>query len=152
MTIAIIDRAFPVDPEGLLPAVNADNQRYWDGLAKGELNVQVCEGCQRRRYPIVPVCPYCAGTNWRWVTLSGKGKVYSWVRYQRGYLPEFEDLMPYIVILAQMEEGVRMFGRLIDRVPLGTPLKIDTPVQTVIERWPGGRCVPAFKLTQGVQT
>lgn len=147
MTIAITERIFPMDPAGLLPAVNADNKHYWDGLAKGELNVQACGDCDKLRYPIVPVCPYCAGTQWNWTTLSGKGKVFSWVRYQRGYLPEFEDLMPYVVILAQMDEGVRMFGRLTDKLGISGELKIDMPVDTVIERWPGGRCVPAFKLS-----
>jgi uncharacterized OB-fold protein len=146
MTIVITERKFPIDPTSLLPAVNADNQRYWDGLAKGELNVQACSGCGRNRYPIVPVCPYCTGTEWSWTTLSGKAKVYSWVRYQRGYLPEFEDLMPYIVVLAEMEEGVRMFGRLTDKLGPTAPLKMGAALETVIEKWPDGRCVPAFKL------
>ena len=146
MPIAISERIFPIDPTGLLPAVNADNQPYWDGLAQGELKVQACEGCSKKRYPIVPVCPYCTCTKWNWATLSGKAKVYSWVRYQRGYLPEFEDLMPYIVVLAQMDEGVRMFGRLTDKLGDKATLKIGTALDTVIERWPDGRCVPAFKL------
>lgn len=146
MTIDIIERAFPVDPAGLLPAVNADNQRYWDGLRQGELNVQACSGCGKRRYPIVPVCPYCGGTGWAWTALSGKAKVFSWVRYARSYLPEFEDLMPYVVVLAEMEEGVRMFGRLTDKLGPSAPVKIGTVLDTVIEKWPDGRCVPAFKL------
>jgi uncharacterized OB-fold protein len=146
MTLAIIDRVFPVDPSGLLPAVNADNQYYWDGLTKGLLNVQCCSSCKRNRYPIVPVCPHCASTDWSWISLSGRGEVYSWVRYHRSYLPEFEDQMPYIVILAQMKEGVRMFGRLTNRLDISTPLQIGTPVATIVERWPDGRCVPAFRL------
>lgn len=149
MTIVITERSFPQDPTSLLPAVNADNAHYWDGLAAGELNVQQCDGCRRPRYPIVPVCPYCSGTAWSWTRLSGRGKVFSWVRYQRSYLPEFEDLMPYVVILAEMEEGVRMFGRLTDKLPATTPVNINAAVETVIEKWPDGRCVPAFRLTGG---
>ena len=52
MSIDIIERSFPTDPTGLLPAVNADNKHYWDSLAQGELTVQVCAGCERKRYPI----------------------------------------------------------------------------------------------------
>ena len=146
MTITIIERTFPQDPTSLLPAVTPDNRRYWDGLAAGELNVQYCSGCTRLRYPIVPVCPYCTGTLWQWRKLSGKGQVYSWVRYHRSYLPEFEDLMPYIVITAQMDEGVRMYGRLANTIARNEGVDIGAPVETVIERWPDGRCVPAFRL------
>src|SRR4051812_42646952 len=94
MTLAIVDRTFPIDPSDLLPAINADNKRYWESLSKGALDVQCCSSCKRNRFPIVPVCPHCRGTTWSWVTLSGRGKVFSWVRYHRGYLPEFEDQMP----------------------------------------------------------
>lgn len=146
MAIVITERHFPHDPAGLLPAVNADNAQYWEGLAAGELKVQKCDGCARPRYPIVPVCPYCTATDWSWIRLSGRGKIFSWVRYQRSYLPEFEDLVPYVVILAQLDEGVRMFGRLMDKLPDTTGVRINAPVETVIEKWPDGRCVPAFRL------
>lgn len=146
MALPFVERRFPIDPTSLLPAVTPDNTPYWNGLAQGELNVQVCGGCKRPRYPIVPVCPHCTSTQWNWTQLSGRGQVFSWVRYHRSYLPEFEDLMPYIVITAQMDEDVRMYGRLVDRLDRSEKLAIGTPVETVVERWPDGRCVPAFRL------
>lgn len=147
MTIVITERSFPQDPTGLLPALTPDNREYWDGLAAGELRVQRCTGCNRLRYPIVPVCPHCSGTKFDWRKLSGRGQVYSWVRYHRGYLPEFEDLMPYIVITAQMQEGVRMYGRLANTIARDEKIAMGAPVETIIERWPDGRCVPAFRLS-----
>ena len=53
-----IKREFPVDPSSLLPAVTPDNERFWQGLAEGELLLQACTGCGRVRHPIAPVCPY----------------------------------------------------------------------------------------------
>lgn len=146
MSIVITDRAFPCDPTSLLPAVTPDNRLWWDGIAAGELHAQRCTGCNRLRYPIVPVCPWCHGTKFDWKKLSGKGQVYSWVRYHRSYLPEFEDLMPYIVITAQLDEGVRMYGRLANTIARDETIAIGAPVEAVIERWPDGRCVPAFRL------
>jgi uncharacterized OB-fold protein len=146
MRLRVVERIFPVDPGGLLPAVTADNKHYWDGLAQGELNVQGCSACRRLRYPIVPVCPYCGSTRWSWSTLCGTGRVFSWVRYHRSYLPEFEDLMPYVVITAELDEGVRMFGRLVDKLDLQERVQIGTPVEVIVERWPDGRCVPAFRF------
>lgn len=146
MTQPIIDRIFPIDPDDLLPAITPDNQQFWEALTRGEALAQNCNGCKRTRYPIVPVCPYCCVTAWNWKTLSGKGTVFSWVRYVRSYLPEFEDLMPYVVLTVQLEEGARMFGRLIDRLDKNAPVNIGAPVEMVIERWPGDRHVPAFRF------
>lgn len=142
MSHPIVERTFPSDPSGLLPAVTPDNAPYWDALARGELTAQACTRCGRVRHPVAPVCPHCGATAWQWRTLSGRGKVFSWVRYHRGYLPEFADVMPYVVATIELDEGARMFARLIDQP--ANP-KIGDPVSLVVERWPDGRCVPAFK-------
>jgi hypothetical protein len=140
---AIIKREFPVDPSGLLPAVTPDNTHHWDALASGELHLQACRECLRVRFPIAPVCPYCRAARWEWRAMSGRGSVYSFVRYHRSYLPEFEDLMPYVVAVVELEEGARLFARLFGGD--GAP-RIGQPVDMVIEQWPDGRCVPVFEL------
>jgi uncharacterized OB-fold protein len=145
MGFPIIDRAFPADPSDLEPALDADNQPFWGALARGEMVVQGCAACQRLRFPVAPVCPHCGATECTWRSLSGRGEVFSWVRYHRSFLPEFEDLVPYVVIVAQLEEGVRMIGRLLER---DVPVTHGQPITTMIERWPGGRCVPVFSIAK----
>jgi uncharacterized OB-fold protein len=139
----IIERAFPVDPSQLLPAITPDNEAFWNGLAQGYLQLQACDGCGKVRNPIAPVCPYCQSNEWQWKRLSGRGTIFSFVRFHRSYLPEFEDLMPYFVATVELEEGARMFGRL-----SGSDLdpRIGQAVNLIIERWPDGRCVAAFEL------
>ncbi len=145
MTHPIVEREFPADPSGLLLPVTPDNAPYWDALARGELSAQACTACGRVRHPVTPVCAQCGSTHWTWKSLSGRGTVFSWVRYRRGYLPEFADVMPYVVATIELAEGARMFARLLGqkRDPV-----IGEPVSLVIERWPDGRCVPAFKTEQ----
>lgn len=139
----IIKRSFPVDPSQLLPAMTPDNEPFWTGFARGELLLQCCDGCGRARHPITAVCPYCAGTAWTWQKASGNGTIFSFVRYHRSYLPEFADVMPYVVATVQLDEGPRMFGRLVGR---DVAARIGAPVRLVVEEWPSGRCVPAFEL------
>ena len=136
-------RAFPGagDPAHLLPPPSRDVAPFWDGLRERRLMLQRCTGCRRARYPVAPVCPYCAGRTFDWQRLSGRGTVHSWIRYHRAYLPEFEPLMPYHVLCVALEEGPRMFGRLVDAA--ADPW-IGMPVQAIVERFPGGECVPAF--------
>lgn len=141
----IIERAFPVDPASILPAVTPDSEPFWKGCAEGRLLLQACLACGRPRHPIAPACPYCRGNAWRWREMSGRGTVFSWVRYHKSYLPEFADLIPYVVATVELEEGPRLFGRLIGR---DIQPAIGRPVALVIERWPDGRCVPAFALKE----
>ena len=139
----IITRTFPIDPAALLPQITPDSEPFWSGLAEGQLKLQVCKGCSKARHPISPACPYCGSNQWEWREMSGEGSVFSYARFHRSYLPEFEDLMPYVVLSVQLAEGPRMFGRLVDRNV--TP-RIGDAVCLAIERWPDGRCVAAFEL------
>lgn len=143
MKHVITDRLFPSDPASLLVEETPDNQPYWDGLRQGELRAQQCTACARLRFPTAPVCPHCSATGCSWKTLSGRGKVFSWVRFDRSYLPQFEDLMPYVVLTVELDESVRMYGRLVDR---DVDPAIGAPVMLAIERWPDGTCVAAFML------
>lgn len=140
----VFERDFAVDPGDLLPAVTAENTPFWDGLRDGRLLAQICVSCDAPRFPIAPICPRCGDDTVAWRELSGRGTIFSWVRYHRSYLPEFADLLPYVVALVQLDEGPRMFARLID--PPNDPA-IGDAVSLIIERWPGGRHVPAFALT-----
>jgi uncharacterized OB-fold protein len=127
----------------LLPPATAQSAPFFDALREGRLVLQRCSGCGRVRAPIGPVCPYCGDESAAWATLSGRGTVHSWIRYRRSYLPEFEPLMPYVVLCVALEEGARLFGRLVDDDAGGDPYP-GMPVEAVVERWPDGGVVQAF--------
>jgi len=136
-------REFPGAGDGaaLLPPRTRENATFWEGLRERRLLLPRCAECARARFPIAPVCPYCGATAHAWEPLCGRGTIHSWVRYQRSYLPEFEPLMPYVVLTVELEEGPRIYGLLRDT---HSPLPIGAPVALAIERWPNGRCVAAF--------
>lgn len=129
------------DPAYLLPQMTREVRPFFEQLANGRLALQHCDACGRARYPVAPVCPYCGSSDLSWRALSGRGTVHSWVRYHKSYLPEFEPLMPYVVLSVQLEEGPRIFGRLAEE--RGEP-RAGMPVQAIVERWPGDRHVHAF--------
>ena len=141
----ILDRAFPVDPSDLLPPISPDTAVFWEGLAEGRLQAQACDSCDKARFPVAPVCPHCGATGWQWRALSERGHVHSWVRYRRSFLPEFADVMPYVVACVEFPEGVRMFGWLVD-APKEGAVEIGAEVRAEAERWPDGRCVVRFRL------
>jgi uncharacterized OB-fold protein len=140
MSLEVRDFPGAGDPGHLLPPRTVQNAPFFDALGEGRLVLQRCDGCSRLRQPVGPVCPYCGGEAFDWQALSGNGTVHSWVRYQRSYLPEFEPLMPYVVLSVALEEGPRIFGRLAAEADPYAGM----PVAAIVERWPGGQCVHAF--------
>jgi len=129
-----------------MPPRTRESAAFFDALIEGRLVLQECRSCDRRRAPIAPVCPYCGGREFAWRECGGGGAVHSWVRYRRGYLPEFEPLMPYDVLCVALDEGPRIFGRL---AQAGVEPEIGMRVSLVVERFPSGECAPAFITQKG---
>ena len=137
--IAVIE--FPgVADAALLPAPVPEARPYEDGLASGVLRLQACGGCGRLRFPVAPVCPYCNSEETAWQSVSGRGRVHTWARYHRAFVPAFERLVPYVVVLVALDGGPLLPGRLASDAEPAAGMT----VRMVVERWPGGRCVPAF--------
>ena len=65
--------------EGLiLPDVSDDEAGpFWEGCAQGELRVQACGACGRRRMPPRTMCPWCQSFDARWEVMSGRAHVWS---------------------------------------------------------------------------
>ncbi len=102
-----------------------------------------CAGCGRARHPPAPVCPYCLCAAADWSEVPGTGHVHSWIRYRRAYLPEYEPLMPYVVVCAELDDGPRLFGRLCDRSPGREPWS-GMPLRAIVERCASGECLLGF--------
>jgi len=115
---------------------------YWDAARRGELVVQTCRACGQRRFPPRPMCPMCQSVEHAWKSLSGKGRIWSFVFPHPPLLPAFAPVAPYNVIIVELAEdpSIRMVGNLvtsadgpINQVDPAT-IKIGTPVRVVFHR------------------
>jgi uncharacterized OB-fold protein len=100
----------------ILPDLEDDDAKpFWDGTARGELLVQKCSACGRRRLPPRPMCPACRSLENEWVKLSGKGRVWSFVIPHPPLLPAYTPLAPYNVIAVELDEdpSLRLVGNLV---------------------------------------
>jgi uncharacterized OB-fold protein len=124
----------------LLPDLEgADGAEFWAGAARGELLVQACAECGRRRFPPRPMCPHCRSTTVRWERMSGRATVWSFVVPHPPLLPAYAELAPYNVVVVALDEdpGIRMVGNLvtgpdgaIDEIDPST-IRIGEPVEVV---------------------
>ncbi len=100
--------AFPV------PVADADTQPFWDGVARGELLIQRCGSCGAWLWQPRPICSRCQTPGPTWTRVSGDGRVASWVVMRPPTLPAYADKVPFVVLLVELDEGVRLLGYLVD--------------------------------------
>jgi uncharacterized OB-fold protein len=97
------------------PLATRDDRFFWDGVAVGELRLQRCANCGKRRHPPGPMCPWCHSLQWRVERAAGRGVVYSYVIPRHTAIESQGE--PVIVALIELEEGVRLVSNLCGVAP-----------------------------------
>jgi len=122
------------------PVFTADAAFFWEGAERGELLCERCTGCARLRHPPRPMCPHCRSTARETVRLSGRGRVLSWIVPR--HPPPLGFTEPPVVVLVELEEGVRVVSNLEGAAP--SELAPDLPVAVAFAPTRGGHAVPVF--------
>lgn len=117
------------------PEIDAVNAPYWEGLQQGRLLFQTCAVCGLRWLPPRSECPRCLADDPLWTQAGGRGRVLSWVVYHRALHPAFEQRLPYVVALVELEEGPRLMTNLTGVEP--DALRADMPVRLQIAQEDG---------------
>lgn len=99
----------------LLPDHDDDSTAFWQGCARGELLVQTCSDCGKRRMPPRPMCPACNSLTFAWQPVSGRAVIWSFVAPHPPLLPAYAELAPYNVIVVALDEdrSLRLVGNLV---------------------------------------
>ena len=99
------------------PLTDLDNEHtrpYWDCLKQHDCRLQRCSDCGHVRFPVGPVCTDCLSDRYEWARLSGRGTVWSWVRFHHLYHKGWQDELPYNVAYVLLEEGIGLITNLVD--------------------------------------
>ena len=103
---------------------------FYRHCARGELRFQRCRDCGRWRHPPRILCPECNSSDWSWERSTGRGRVYSWTVTHQPLHPAYADVLPYAVLVVEMDEGVRVVAGLCDLEP--SQLALDLPVEATL--------------------
>jgi len=131
-------------PEGL-PSPRAQrtglDKEYWEGTKRHELMVQRCNGCGAFQWGPEMICHQCHSFDLGWHKVSGRGKLYSWIRTWNPVHPALREACPYIVAVVQLPDAgnVRMVGNLIGDPKQNPPF--DSDVEAVFEDHPDATLV-----------
>ena len=72
--------------------------------------------CSHRQFYPRAACTVCGATP-SWITASGKGVVHTFTVIRQNHAKPFKELMPYVVAVIDLDEGVRMMTNLSDCDP-----------------------------------
>ncbi|MFI6089215.1 Zn-ribbon domain-containing OB-fold protein [Streptomyces sp. NPDC051218] len=101
----------------LSPTIDTDGAPFWEYAAQGELRIQACAdpSCGELRWPPRPCCPHCQSFESEWRRMSGRGRIWSYVRPHPPLLPAYGEHAPYNAIIVELAEAprIRLVGNLV---------------------------------------
>ena len=115
---------------------------FWDGARAGRLVLQACGDTGRMQHYPRPVSMATGSRNLVWRDVSGRGTIYAWT-VLRTPTPGLEDAGPVVVATIELEEGVRILGRLLDADPAA--VAIGQAVTLAWDHFDDGTPYPAFR-------
>jgi uncharacterized OB-fold protein len=126
-------------PNVIPPSVETDDEYFWDGVQRDELLLQKCSDCGTLRHPPVPMCGDCHSVQWHTHPAAGSGRVHSWIVSKHPTLPDDD---PRIVILVELDEGLRVVSNLVDVDP--ADVRNEMPVELCFRTY-GDTKLPQFR-------
>jgi uncharacterized OB-fold protein len=105
-------------PKYLIPRVSPEAAEYFAGTVRGELRVQRCRSCGlHHHYPRI-ACPHCGSDDLGWITATGLGTVHSFTVIRQQGIPPFDEQVPFVVALVDLDEtGARFVAQLPTVIP-----------------------------------
>ena len=99
------------------PTRAPESEPFWKGCAEERLVVPWCGDCHRFHFYPRRFCPYCDARDIEWREASGDGTVYSFAVVQKPIEKAFSSLVPYVIAIVELEEGIRMLSHVVDVDP-----------------------------------
>lgn len=106
---------------------------FFAGAELGELRIPLCADCARYVWYPEPLCPHCGSERLTWTKTSGRGRLYSYSVVRHAFIPQYADLIPFVVAVVSLEEdeSVRIVGRM--ALTSECELRCDMLVEAVFE-------------------
>jgi len=114
-----------------VPAITPEMRPFFEGARRRELRVQRCTACGTQRFPARAICSDCLSTDSEWVSVSGRGEIFSFNVMHQVYHPGFAREVPYAVVVVKLVEGPKMVSNLVGVQP--QDICVGTPVRVVFE-------------------
>lgn len=126
-----------------LPLVDTDSAPFWEGARAGRLMIMRCDDTGRHYFYPRPFSPFTWSTKVSWVSASGRATLYTWSVIHRNELPPWNERVPYVAAVVELDEGPRMQTLLVDCDP--DRLRVGMEVEVCFEQRTDDLTVPVFR-------
>lgn len=129
-----------------LPAVDDLTRPFWEAARQQQLVVQRCSECGYFNHPPRPVCDACQSQQLAFAPVSGKGTIYTFSVMYQPNIAGFEDQIPYLNVLVELDEQPRLF--MVANLPGSErdKVKIGGRVEVYFEKIDDETTLPVFRL------
>lgn len=86
------------------PVPDEITRPFWEFARRGVLAVQRCRTCRSYQHPPRPLCLRCFSHQLEFEPVSGRGKLWSFTVTRHPLVRGFEELIPYVCLVVQLEE------------------------------------------------
>jgi uncharacterized OB-fold protein len=98
-----------------LPTISHLSEPFWEAARGHKLVLQRCSECGAYQWYPKAWCADCGSRELKWKKVTGRGTVYSYTVINHAKAsPAFADEVPYAIVVVELDEGPRMYGRLKD--------------------------------------
>ena len=132
-----------VKPSKPKPRPAPESLPYWEAAKEHRLALPRCDDCEQFWFPPSRTCPHCLSMNFAFKTVSGRGKVFSFVTFHRVYRPAFTEDVPYVVALVELDEGPRLLTNILGVSP--DEVRCEMAVEVVFDDYDADVSIPKFR-------
>jgi uncharacterized protein len=125
-----------------LPYIHNETKVYWEGAKRHELLIRKCRTCGAYHFYPRDFCPSCFSFDVEWMKASGRGVIYSFTICHHP-AQDFNDDVPYNLVLVELEEGARMMSNVVGCT--NDDLRIGMSVEVVFDDITDEVTLPKFK-------
>lgn len=90
---------------------------FWRAAADGRLLLQRCADCGACQHYPRELCVACWGDRLDWREAAGTGTVWTFTIAHRPGHPAWEEDVPYVIAIVELDEGPRMLTNVVDCDP-----------------------------------
>jgi uncharacterized protein len=125
-----------------LPTIEDDSRPFWDAAHEERFLIRHCQACGEYSHYPRTFCPTCWSEDVEWFEASGRGTLYTWSTVFMNDLPPFNERLPYIAAVVDLDEGPRVMTNMVDCD--GASLSIGMKVRAVYRPISDDVTVPVF--------
>lgn len=112
-----------------LPTIEGENRDAWAAVKDHRLVIARCGTCGVAHHYPRPMCTSCWSTDVTLEDASGRGTLYTHSTVHLNDLPPFDEQLPYVAAVVDLDEGPRVVTRIVDCG--ADELRIGMPVEAV---------------------